>query len=387
MKILLSADCFYPAQMGGPSNTIYWQAKALMRAGHDVTVVATSQDLPPSVPVDRWLTLECGQVIYTRTPHFYVPVKHIWHGWLAIQKTDIVHVNSLFYPASLVWVLMSRLVGKPVVWSPHGELSPTALQFRPRLKRLILRLIKFLNPKVHFHATSATETMHIRQHFGADAVVGEILSRMELPAFVVPTPVTQTTRPYLLFIGRLHPIKAIDHLLIALGASQLFRESDYVLKIAGPEIDKAYTRTLIELVKTLSLAGKVSFIGHVQGEQKEHLYANARLTILPSHSESFGNVVIESLAQGTPVVASTNTPWKLLEIERTGSWVSNEPDKLREAIDMYVSMPTREYMGYRERAVDLARQQFSIGETSWEWDRFYGQLLYKSEQKLTALSD
>lgn len=380
MKILLSADCFYPAQMGGPSNTIYWHAKALRQAGYAVTVIATSQYLPASVPIGQWVALDCGPVMYTRNPFFYLPLNHIRQGWRAIRKADIVHVNSLFYPASVVWVLMSRLVGKPVVWSPHGELSPAALRFRPRLKRVFLAILKRLNPTVQFHATSAMEVTHIQQHFGTDATVVEIRSRMELPTFLAHKPVDQTEPPYLLFVGRLHPIKAIDRLITALGTSQLFRESNYVLKIAGPETDKAYVQTLLELVKTLELATKVSFVGQVQGEQKECLYANAWLTILPSHSENFGNVVIESLAQGTPVVASTHTPWQLLELERAGSWVSNEPDKLREAIETYLRMLPHEYTGYRERAIELARRQFSMAATTGDWDQFYGQLLHGRKQ-------
>ncbi|QDK82605.1 glycosyltransferase [Spirosoma sp. KCTC 42546] len=376
MKILLSADCFYPAQMGGPSNTIYWHAKALKQAGYEVTVVADSQYLPASVPLGQWITLDCGQVMYTRNPFFYLPLNHIRQGWMAIRKADIVHVNSLFYPASLVWVLMSRLVGKPVVWSPHGELSPVALRFRPRLKRVFLTISKRLRLTVQFHATSATEVTHIQQHFGTDARVSEIRSIMELPTFLTPKPVDQSAQPYLLFIGRLHPIKAIDRLISALGSSRLFRESQYSLKIAGPETDKAYTQTLTELVQTLGLSTKVSFIGQVQGHPKECLYANAWLTILPSHSENFGNVVIESLAQGTPVVASIHTPWQLLERERTGSWVSNEPDTLREAIETYLRMPLHEYTGYRERAIRLAQQQFSIATTTEEWNRLYGQLMH-----------
>lgn len=387
MKILLSADCFYPAQMGGPSNTIYWQAKALKQAGYDVRIVATSLHLPTSIPLNQWLTLDCGEVIYTRNPYFYLPVKHLREGWKSIQQVDVVHVNSLFYPASIGWVLMSRLVGKPVVWSPRGELSPTALCFRPRLKRFILSILKRLNPAVHFHATSTLEVSHIQQHFGADALVGEVRNRMELPPFVVPNPVDVSSQPYLLFIGRLHPIKAIDHLLIALSASKLFVESDYVLKIAGPDMDKAYARTLAKLVQTLGLSSKVSFIGLVKGEQKENLYANARLTILPSHSENFGNVVMESLAQGTPVVASTNTPWQLLETERVGSWVSNGPDQLRKAIETYVKMIPNEYMGYRERAIELARQQFSIVDSADEWVRLYEQVLGLNKRSTELVTD
>ncbi|GAB4042411.1 glycosyltransferase family 4 protein [Spirosoma litoris] len=387
MKILLSADCFYPSQMGGPSNTIYWQAKALAQAGHEVTVVATSQSLPPATLLDRWLLLDCGRVIYTRNPHFYLPLRHIWQGWLAIRKADIVHVNSLFYPASFVWVLMARLLNKPVVWSPHGELSPVALGFRSGLKRLILAFIKWINPSVQFHATSSAETIHIRQHFGADTRVGEIYSRMELPDLVVPTPIGSVIRPYLLFIGRLHPIKAIDRLLMALSASTLFIKSDYTLILAGPDSNKTYTQTLKDCIQRLDLSTKVLFVGWVHGDQKEYLYANARITILPSHSESFGNVVIESLAQGTPVVASIHTPWQLLETEQAGSWVSNEPDQLRTAIERYLTMQTNEYEGYRKRALRLARQRFSITGSSEEWERFYGQVQHAAIQRSMGLLD
>ena len=113
------------------------------------------------------------------------------------------------------------------------------------------------------------------------------------------------------------------------------------------------------------------FIGPVQGEQKEALYANAYLTVLPSHAESFGNVVMESLAQGTPVVASTNAPWQVLETERAGSWVSNAPKPLREAIEKYLLMPPDTYTGYRDRASSLAQRCFDIAENTGEWERLY----------------
>jgi glycosyltransferase involved in cell wall biosynthesis len=375
MKILLSADYFYPAPVGGPSSTIYWQAKTLTQAGHEVSVVATSQALPVSIPRDQWLTMDCGRVVYTRNPHFYAPIKHIWQGWRAMRKSDIVHINSIFYPASFIWVLMSRLIGKPVIWSPHGELSPVALWFSPHRKRLISKLIRWVNPVVWFHATSVQEGNDIRRHLGDATRVIEIQNRMEMPNIVRPTPVTP---PYLLFIGRIHPIKAIDNLLLALGASSLFQESNCSLQIVGPEIDKAYARRIAKMVQALNLSGKVMFAGSVQGDQKQHVYANARLTILPSHAESFGNVVIESLAQGTPVLASTNTPWQILETERVGSWVSNEPDQLRQSIETYLTMPDSTYKGYRERAVRLAHEQFSIREGADEWTQLYERIIGKS---------
>ena len=371
MKILLSADCFYPAQMGGPSNTIYWLAKALTRAGHAVTVIATSQDLPPSVPRNQWVSMDCGRVMYTRNPHFYLPLRHIWQGWREISRADVVHVNSLFYPASLVWVLLSQWAGKPVIWSPHGELNPVALAIRPRLKRLILGLIKrMLTSSIHFQAASKVEAAHIRDCFGKAISVTEIQSRMELPPLMQPDETIRLTPPYILFVGRLHPIKAIDNLIRGLGASAVFRASGYSLVIAGPQVHSAYGNLLAELVKQLDLSEKVTFVGSVRGPWKETLYANARLTVLPSHAESFGNVVVESLAQGTPVIASTNTPWQQLETERVGRWVANDPESLREAIDTFIRMPPDAYQLYRQRAYEFARQ-FDIHEHIGEWEQVY----------------
>lgn len=364
MKILLSADWFHPAQTGGPSNAIYWQAKALTRAGHAVTVVATSQDLPPPVPLNRWLTLDCGRVMYTKNPRFYVPLRHIWEGWRAIRGVDVVHVNSLFYPSSAVFVLRARWLGKRVVWSPHGELSPDALVYSPLRKKLLLWLFRRISSRVMFHATCPAEGEQVRQQFGPDAVVGEIAIAMELP----PT-AERTALPYLLFIGRLHPIKAIDRLLDALSASDLFRKSPYTLTIAGPDAN-GYAQRLVEQVRNLKLTDKVIFIGAVQGGRKEQLYANALVTVLPSHSENFGNVVIESLAQGTPVIASTGTPWQRLETEGAGSWVDNNPNVLRQAVETYLTMPAETYQLYRQRAAKLARQ-FDVFVNVGRWEQFY----------------
>jgi len=362
MKIVLSADRFHPAPAGGAASTIHWQASALTRAGHEVTVVATSQNLPASMQRDSWLVRDFGRVIYTRNPHFYLPLKHIWYGWKAIRKADVVHVNSLFYPASFVWIVLCQFLNKPVVWSPHGELSSAALQFRPRLKRLLLIIFKKCCSGVLFHATCGEEANQIRHHFGPNVRIGERRTTMELPALAV-----RVAQRYLLFMGRLHRIKAIDRLLEALGTSTLFQESGYSLVVAGPETDTVYAQELKTLVMRLDLSGRVSFVGSVQSQRKEQLYANAHLLILPSHSENFGNVVIESLAQGTPVIASVNTPWQVLEQEGAGRWVPNEPALLRQAIESFLTMPTYEYERYRERAISLARRDYdnSVNPTSW----------------------
>jgi len=366
MTILMSADWFYPCHIGGPSNTIYWQARALTRAGHSVFVVATAQGQHSSTPPDRWLTMDCGQVIYTRNPHFYLPFRHIWHGWRTMRKADIVHLNSMFYPSSLVLALLAVLLGKPVIWSPHGELSPPALDYSPRIKRVVLSLIWLLRKKILFHATCPAEAGFIRQQFGPSATVSEVRNMMD-----IPIPVSRKARPYMLFMGRIHPIKAIDKLIDALGQSALFRDSDYELIIAGPESDPVYAQQLREQIRRLGLHRKIVFSGLVTGATKDQFYADALVTILPSKSESFGNVVLESLVQGTPVIASTGTPWEVLETEQAGSWVAGNPDALQQAIEHYLTLSTEHYQQYRTQAIALARQRFDINANVDQWQFVY----------------
>ena len=67
------------------------------------------------------------------------------------------------------------------------------------------------------------------------------------------------------------------------------------------------------MVKKHGLTSKVSFIGNVLGEKKELFLRKAKCLVMPSHTENFGIVAVEAMAQGTPVIASKNTPWEIIE--------------------------------------------------------------------------
>ena len=61
--------------------------------------------------------------------------------------------------------------------------------------------------------------------------------------------------------------------------------------------------------------------GVIRGEFKNALLQQSKCLLLPSYFESFGNVVLEALASGTPVIASIGTPWKSLEENDFGRWL------------------------------------------------------------------
>src|SRR5690554_3686578 len=96
-----------------------------------------------------------------------------------------------------------------------------------------------------------------------------------------------------------------------------------------------------ELFFDLNLLEKVEFKGHVQGVDKENLHAES-MAVLPSETENFGNVVVESLNQGTPVIASKGTPWEMLEKFNSGFHVVNTPQNLSSAFESLFIMKDNE---------------------------------------------
>lgn len=374
MKVLFPIGSFYPDQSGGPSNTIYWHCKALFRQNHEPIVVTTNKGIPQNL-CDNWQNTNYGRVIYLKTKYHYLPFRMIKVVWRELQNADIVHLTSLFYPPSFIIAFINTLFyQKPIIWSVRGELNKTSLSFKPNVKNILLTFIKRINRGITFHTTSKEETQTTQNIFSTRCKLIEIPNFLELPDLVERN---NTKTPYLLFIGRIHTIKAIHHLIEALELSIFFRHSNLILKIAGSD-NNDYALKLRDQITQLGLENKVQFLGQIKDIEKEQVYANAYFTFLPSHTENFGNVVVESLAQGTPVVASLGTPWQLLEEKQAGFWTDNTPSVLAMVIDKILTFSPEDYANYRANAYRLATDHFDVHKNIHQWIDAYKQVLNES---------
>ena len=260
------------------------------------------------------------------------------------------------------------MMGKKIVWSPRGELHPNALIYSSIRKKIVLAFVKKLfRNNIFFHGTCLEEVDFIKNVFGNDVNIIETPNFMELPEKIEGV----KKEDYFLFLGRIHPIKAIDHLIKAIDKSTMFREKNFKLKIAGDFDDEEYGPQLKVLVKELNLEDRVEFLGHIEGQEKELCLAKAYFSFLPSHSENFGNVVTEALAQGTPVVASKGTPWQVLEQEEAGFWIDNKVENLAKIMDRILLMGDGEYKQYCQHALALVRKEFDIKEKISTWSNTY----------------
>ena len=108
--------------------------------------------------------------------------------------------------------------------------------------------------------------------------------------------------PFLLFVGRLASNKGLLDLIEAFASlTKTDRSSQLVL--VGE--DGGQRAPVEARAKALGLSDRVHLLGHIEDDTVlASAYREARLTVLPSEYEAFGLVLLESLAAGTPVVAS-----------------------------------------------------------------------------------
>ncbi|MDF5722514.1 MAG: glycosyltransferase family 4 protein [Rhizonema sp. PD37] len=105
------------------------------------------------------------------------------------------------------------------------------------------------------------------------------------------------------YVGRIDQVKGLETLLKAFASLLLSTKAK--LLIAGKPLNQGeeYQKSLEELAINLGIENHVNFLGHITNTTS--LYQISDITVLPSlWSEPFGRVIVESMASGTPVVAS-----------------------------------------------------------------------------------
>ncbi|HEY8726369.1 MAG TPA: glycosyltransferase family 4 protein [Gaiellaceae bacterium] len=154
------------------------------------------------------------------------------------------------------------------------------------------------------------------------------------------------SRPYFLFVGRLVKIKGVQTLIQAF---RRYRDAD--LLIAG---DGAYGDELRQFAADLP---HVRFLGRVHPEPLRALYRSALATLVPSLVyETFGFIALESLAQGTPVIANDLGAVGELVRESGGGFAYRTEDELLDAVRrLRDEAGLRNELGHRGQAAWIER--------------------------------
>ena len=367
---------------GGPSYSVPRLCEALAAEGTEPVLlsVAAARDPPcdtsPRGYPDRRFAQDLGRVPGLRalrcSAAFSAALKE------AVTAADLVHDHGLWLSPNLQAGWAAAAASKPFVVSPRGMLSPPALAFSRIKKRVIWSLLQgpVIGRASCIHATSAEEYAELRA-FGLGQPIAVIPNGIDLPEPASDSHERNARERVVLSLGRMHPKKGLETLLQAWAKLEP-ASPDWRLSLVGPG-DECYVRELRRTARILGLA-RVSFGEPVYGAAKWDAYRAADVFVLPSQNENFGLTVAEALAAGTPVIATTGTPWSRVESEGCGWRVEPAHDALAAALVTVMAMPRSVLQGMGSRGRAWMARDFSWDRVACDMGELYSWLVGRAEQ-------
>lgn len=233
------------------------------------------------------------------------------------EPPNIVHFHGLWQRGFPALAAQARAAGVPVVVSPHGMLEPWAFHHKRWKKLPYFHLIekRWLSRASCILATAEPEGARLRELLPSTRIESIPLG---LTGDALPDYAGARARlgwredeTVLLYLSRIHEKKGLDLLISALAGVE--KNANTRLVIVGPEEQPAFAQRcrLIAEQRAMNLP-RIDWLGPVWGDDRFRFFQGADLFCLPTHSENFGLVVLESLQVGTPVLTTTGTPWGAL---------------------------------------------------------------------------
>jgi glycosyltransferase involved in cell wall biosynthesis len=384
VKILHVVPTYLPAwRHGGPILAVHGLCKALAARGHEVAVLTTDVHGEGTLDV---LLGEPVAIDGVEVRYFPVqaPVRSLrrlyWAPGLAeaaraeVARYDAVHLHSVFLWPTTAAARAAERADVPYVLSPRGMLVPELIRAHGRWRKLAWLALaerRTIERAAVLHATSrleAGEAARLGFPLPPVAVVPNGIDPEpwdgDLAALSPPVREVVAGPPFLLFLGRLSWKKGLDRLIPALADVP-----GALLAVAGN--DEEGLRP--ELERLAGGSGRVRFLGPVHGADKAALLHRAAALVLPSRSENFGNVVLESWAEGRPV-AVTPEVGLAGTVRKTGAGIVADGN-LGTALRNLLADPARlDEMG--RRGAEVVRERFGWPAVAREMEEVYARIRY-----------
>jgi glycosyltransferase involved in cell wall biosynthesis len=283
-----------PTGYGGIEWVVSLLADGLVDAGHDVTLFA-SGDSQTRAKLSAVFETAPSELIGRTFWEF----QHVLSCYERHDEFDVINDHSGPPAAAL-----GGAVSTPVVHTVHGPLNGEPGRLYDKISKVA--------PEVGLISISLNQ----RKPKPELNWVGNCPNALDLSVY----PCKPHTGDYLLFVGRMSPDKGA-HRAVAVAM-----ELGLPLKMAGKCREPKEQEYFAEFVEPhLGPAHEIEFLGEVNHGQKVELLQDAKCTLFPIEwEEPFGLVMIESMACGTPVIA---TRWgavpEVIDDGRTGTIVDH----------------------------------------------------------------
>jgi glycosyltransferase involved in cell wall biosynthesis len=275
MRIAILSPVWFavpPSGYGGIEWIVSLLADGLVDAGHDVTLFASGDSL----------TKAKLSYVFEQAPSEQIgkSLPELRHALACFDSTgDFDVINDHAGPLAIA---LGGLVETPVLHTVHGPLDGDPGRVYEGLSQLA--------PDAGLISISLNQRRPKPELNWA----GNCPNALDLQLY----PCKPHRGDYLLFLGRMSPDKGAHR------AIWVAKETGLPLKLAGKMQDPREHRYFRELVEPHLVDG-IEYLGEVSHGEKVELLQNARATLFPIEwEEPFGLVMIESMACGTPVIAT-----------------------------------------------------------------------------------
>ena len=193
------------------------------------------------------------------------------------------------------------------------------------------------------------------------------------------------SRPYILYLGRIHEKKGVDLLVQAYaniaedfnkvqrttastrgGASEALNRKKAcslpLLVIAGPGLDTQYGQRLQRIVsENPTICSSVFFPGMLTGNAKWGAYYGCEIFALPSHQENFGIAVVEALACSKPVLISNQVNiWREIQTTGAGLVANNTSEGTRTLLESWCNLTQAAKLAMVEQSYITYCEHFAV---------------------------
>lgn len=371
---ILNVDASIDVLDGGQSERTLQMSRWLATTGEDVDVLVLDKGLS----AQRLEAIRPARVVPLRTLNrrFYVPGERR-RVREEVATVDVIHLMGYWSVLNALVFDAARRAQKPYVLCPAGS-----WRVRGRSRILKFGYDRIIGRRIVDGAARVVAITHQEREqfesFGVapsrivvmpNAVDAADFAKRDDAAF--RSQFGLGPAPFILFLGRLAPVKGPDLLLEAFAASN--DAAGHHLVYAGP--DAGMAAGLRSRVGKLGLEDRVHFIGPIAGNEKSMALHAADFLAIPSRHEAMSIVVLEAGICGTPVLLTDQCG--LPEVGATEGGIIVPPDAgaIAAGIDRMIGAD-RVMMGARMR--DLVVERFTWQALVQQYRTMYAEILAQS---------
>lgn len=345
----LTIDWYLPGtSSGGPVRSIANLVTALPEI--DFYIITRNTDYCSTapyagIPSNTWVQQGVNVWVYyfSEDQLTKVKMKQVIQG----TNAGSLYVSGIYSRAFSQWpVSLGKSLGIKTIVAARGMLSPHALAVKSLKKYVFLSFMRWINAYEHvsFHATSDEEAKDIQTVIGKRAKVSVLANVARQEAVNIQEIAKEQGSVKLVSIGRIALEKGTLHGIKALQDVQGTVELD----LYGTCYNTEYWKQCEQVISQLPANIQVRYNGVCPTEQVPAKLAAAHALLLPSEGENYGHAIVESFAQGRPVIISKHTPWKSLSEQKVGFDV--ESHELVKAIQILLDMNGEEFQFWSTNA-------------------------------------